>query len=66
MPPTSSCLSLCTDGLAVDWIANNLYWTDAFYRRLEVLDLDTMQRKELIRFGPFTIPRAIEVDPATR
>ena len=50
----------------MDWIGNNLYWTDAIYARIEVMDLDTMQRMELLRTGGNTIPRAIVVDPSTR
>lgn len=54
------------EDLAMDWIANNLYWTDSFYNRLEVLDLDIMYRTELLRTGAHTAPRAIVVDPNTR
>ena len=54
------------DDIAMDWIGNNLYWTDAIYARIEVMDLDTMQRMELLRTGGNTIPRAIVVDPSTR
>ena len=50
----------------MDWVANNLYWTDSYYNRLEVLDLDTMYRAELLRTGAHTAPRAIVVDPSTR
>ena len=54
------------DDIALDWIGNNLYWTDAFYARIEVMDLDTRHRSELMRTGNNTIPRAIAVDPSTR
>lgn len=54
------------DDIALDWIGNNLYWTDAFYARIEVMDLDTRHRRELMRTGNNTIPRAIAVDPSTR
>lgn len=54
------------DDIAVDWVGNNLYWTDAFYARIEVMDLDTRHRRELLRTGNNTIPRAIAVDPSTR
>ena len=57
---------MCIDDIALDWIGNNLYWTDAFYARIEVMDLDTRHRRELIRTGADTIPRAIAVDPSTR
>ena len=54
------------EDLAVDWVANNLYWTDSFWARIEVMDLDTMERAELVRTGNHSIPRAIVVDPMTR
>ena len=50
----------------MDWVGNNLYWTDAFYARIEVLDLDTRHRRELIRTGSDAIPTGIAVDPRTR
>ena len=55
-----------TDDISLDWIGNNLYWTDAVYARIEVMDLDTNERMELLRTGANTIPRAIAVDPSTR
>ena len=59
-------LIIYAEDLAVDWIANNLYWTDGLYNRLEVLNLDTMNRAELLSTGANTAPRAIVVDPSTR
>ena len=56
---------MTTDDIAMDWIGNNLYWTDAFYARIEVMDMDTGHRMELMRTGVNTIPRAIAVDPST-
>ena len=58
-------LSLAED-LAVDWVANNLYWTDTLNRRLEVLDLDTKHSAELLQTGAHSAPKAIVVDPNTR
>ena len=55
-----------SEDLAVDWVANNLYWTDSFWSRIEVMDLDTRERAELIRTGNHSIPRAIVVDPMTK
>ena len=54
------------DDIAMDWIGNNLYWTDAVYARIEVMDMDTRHRRELLRTGTNTLPRAIAVDPSTR
>jgi DNA-binding beta-propeller fold protein YncE len=50
----------------VDWVGNNLYWTNAFYARIEVMDLDTRHRRELMRTGSYTQPGGIAVDPRTR
>ena len=50
----------------MDWIANNLYWTDTLNRRLEVLDIDSEYRTELLRTGAHSAPKAIVVDPSTR
>lgn len=61
------CISLMlVDDIALDWVGNNLYWTDAVYARIEVMDLNTMERTELLRTGGNTLPRAIAVDPSTR
>ena len=62
-------LEICThitDDVAVDWVANNLYLTDGLNAMLQVLDLDTMFRTELIRTGANTAPRGIVIDPSTR
>lgn len=54
----------CTDGLAWDWVAENLYWTDAAEHHIEVMDLlNTSNRKILVSTGDSSIPRAIVVDP---
>lgn len=54
------------EDLAVDWVANNLYWTDTLNRKLEVLDIDSTHTTTLIDTGLHTAPRAIVVDPNTR
>ncbi len=57
------------DGLAFDWIARNLYWTDAgledtsLYNRIEVARANGTSRKVLIETD-LDEPRAIVVDPA--
>jgi len=58
--------AVITEDLAFDWVTNNLYWSDSFWSRIEVMDLDTGERAELIRTGNHSIPRAIVVDPVTR
>ena len=50
------------DGLAVDWLADNLYWTDAGRNVLEVARLDGSSRKVIIGTG-LDDPRAVAVFP---
>lgn len=50
------------DGIAVDWIAGNLYWCDKTTDTIEVSRLDGKYRKVLIREG-LQEPRALEVFP---
>ncbi|KAF0298635.1 Low-density lipoprotein receptor-related protein 6 [Amphibalanus amphitrite] len=50
------------DGVAVDWIARNIHWTDTGSNRIEVSRLDGTARKVLIS-EDLDEPRAIAVDP---
>ncbi|GLH14008.1 Putative vitellogenin receptor [Gryllus bimaculatus] len=50
------------DGLAVDWIADNIYWTDAGRKVLEVARLDGTSRKTVIWEG-LDEPRALAIFP---
>ena len=50
------------DGIAIDWIARNLYWTDTGTDRIEVSRLNGTSRKVLIAEGLHE-PRAIILDP---
>ena len=50
------------DGIAVDWIARNLYWTDTGTDRIEVARLNGTSRKVLVTEG-LNEPRAIVLDP---
>ena len=52
--------------LAVDWVANNLYWVDSAWARIEVLSLNKLYRAEVLLTGPNTNPTAIAVDPVSR
>ena len=54
------------EDIAVDWVSKKLYWVDAVWARIEVMDMDTYYRAEVLRIGPNTNPRAIAVEPATR
>ena len=51
-----------TDGLAVDWVARNLYWTDTGRNTIEASRLDGSCRKVLIN-NSLDEPRAIAVFP---
>ena len=50
------------DGIAVDWIGRNFYWTDTGTDRIEVARLNGTSRKVLISEG-LAEPRAICLDP---
>lgn len=50
------------DGLAVDWVCNNLYWTDTLRNTIEVQSLDTDARKILYK-EDLEEPRAIVIYP---
>lgn len=51
-----------TDGLAVDWVARNLYWTDTGRNTIEASRLDGSSRKVLVN-NSLDEPRAIAVFP---
>ena len=50
------------DGLVVDWISDNIYWTDTGRKVLEVARLDGTSRKVIIH-SHLDEPRAIAVYP---
>ena len=51
-----------TDGLAVDWIGKNLYWTDTGTDVIEVAKLSGQYRRTLIK-DDLDQPRAVAVYP---
>lgn len=61
----SSARTVHAEDLAVDWINDKLYWTDGFYARIGVLDLESLQQRALVEIGAQSQPRAIVVDPTT-
>jgi sugar lactone lactonase YvrE len=50
------------DGIDVDYISGNVYWTDAITKKIEVSKLDGSDRKTLIGWS-LNKPGAIVVDP---
>ncbi|CAJ0586597.1 unnamed protein product, partial [Mesorhabditis spiculigera] len=50
------------DGLAVDWVHNLLFWTDGGLDQINVMNLNTRQKKTLF-VDQLQEPRAIAVDP---
>ncbi|XP_066141061.1 low-density lipoprotein receptor-related protein 6 isoform X1 [Euwallacea fornicatus] len=53
---------LVPDGLAIDWFANNIYWTDSESNKLEVATIEGEHRKVLF-WTDIDQPRAIAVVP---
>ena len=52
-------------GIAVDWVAGNLYWTDSGRDVIEVAQISGQHCKTLIS-GMIDEPHAIVVDPMRR
>lgn len=50
------------DGLVVDWISDNIYWTDTGRKVVEVARLDGSCRKVIV-YTDLDEPRAIAVYP---
>ena len=51
-----------TEGLAVDWISRNLFWTDTGRDKIEVARLDGSSRKVIVSSN-LDEPRAIAIYP---
>ena len=54
------------DDLAVDWVNQKLYWTEATNSEILVMDIATRQTAKLIVNYDGSTTRAIAVDPTTR
>lgn len=50
------------DGVAIDWVSRNIFWTDTGTDRIEVARLDGSSRRVIIS-DQLDEPRAIAVDP---
>ena len=51
------------EGLAVDWVSRNLYWSDSGKRTIEVVNLDTKIRATVFEYL-IRNPRGIAVHPS--
>ena len=51
------------DGMAVDWVAGNVYWTDMSFNRIEVARTDGRARRVLI-WSDLTRPSSLAVNPS--
>eukprot|EP00058_Branchiostoma_floridae_P023951 XP_002609441.1 hypothetical protein BRAFLDRAFT_93486 [Branchiostoma floridae] len=54
------------DGLAVDWVGNNLYWTDAGTNMVGVCSLPSCQHRAVLLQHNIDKPRAIALNMAER
>lgn len=50
------------EGLAIDWVSRNIYWTDSTKDTIEVANLDTKLRRTLFKTN-LVNPRGIAVHP---
>ncbi|GBP55566.1 Nidogen-1 [Eumeta japonica] len=51
------------EGLAIDWVSRNIYWTDSKLLSIEVANLDTKVKKTLFSDIGMSNPRGIAVHP---
>lgn len=51
------------EGISIDWVSRNIYWTDSTKDTLEVANLDSRRRKVIVSEG-LVNPRGVAVHPA--
>jgi Low-density lipoprotein receptor repeat class B. len=51
------------EGISIDWVSRNIYWTDSRKDTLEVANLDSRRRKVIVSEG-LVNPRGVAVHPA--
>jgi nidogen (entactin) len=51
------------EGISIDWVSRNIYWTDSKKDTLEVANLDSRRRKVIVSEG-LVNPRGVAVHPA--
>lgn len=51
------------EGISIDWVSRNIYWTDSRKDTLEVANLDSKRRKVIVSDG-LVNPRGVAVHPA--
>jgi len=51
------------EGLAVDWIGRNVYWSDSSTNRIEVSKMDGTSRRPIV-WEHLDSPRSLAMDPA--
>lgn len=51
------------EGIAVDWVSGNIYWTDSLKDTIETMSIEGKHRRVLINEN-LKNPRGIAVDPS--
>ncbi|KAJ8870464.1 hypothetical protein PR048_029486 [Dryococelus australis] len=51
------------EGLAIDWMSRNIYWTDGGLSAINVASLEDVSKRKMFTFEKMLHPRSIVVDP---
>ena len=54
------------EGIAIDWLGRNIYWTDESRKTVSVASLKNSSRQKVLVDSGLTHPRAIVVFPSRR